>query len=228
MVTPATRPASMGKRIADVIASGAVLLATGPIHAIASASVLLDDGLPVFFRQERAGRDGRTFRVLKYRTMKVNEAPPSELGQVRTGHRLVTKVGGVLRRTKVDELPQLLNVLKGEMSLVGPRPALPTDIERYDDYQQRRLSVRPGLTGWAQVNGNIELSWDERILLDVWYVDHWSWWLDVTILARTAFVVARGERIDEARVEEAKAHAMRVGWRGGEHGSDDAEALRLG
>jgi lipopolysaccharide/colanic/teichoic acid biosynthesis glycosyltransferase len=132
------------------------------------------------------------------------------MGQVRHDHHLVTRVGAVIRRFKIDELPQLLNVLAGDMTLIGPRPTIREQVERYDAWQRRRLDARPGLSGWAQVNGNTELSWEERIALDVWYIDHWSPWLDLKILARTLGVVARGEQRNAAAVAAGEAHAKRA------------------
>ena len=207
-------PARTVKRLLDIVGAGSLLLVTGPIQALAALAVLVDAGRPAFFRQPRAGRDGRPFEILKLRTMRRSDVPPDELGQVGTGHPLVTRTGRVLRRYKVDELPQLLSVLKGDMSLVGPRPTLPEQVARYDEFERRRLAVPPGITGWAQVNGNTELSWSERILLDVWYVDHWSLALDTKILARTLAVVLGGERADATALDTARAHAERSRRRG--------------
>lgn len=180
------------KRGLDVLGAGIFLLASLPALTLAASAIALEDGRPVLFVQRRAGRHGRPFRIVKLRTMKVNDADPEALGEVRASHALVLKVGAFLRRLKIDELPQLWNVLAGDMSLVGPRPTLPEQVARYDAFDARRLEVRPGLSGWAQVNGNVELSWQERILLDVWYVDHWSLALDLKILAMTvARVFAR-------------------------------------
>ncbi|HEY0022678.1 MAG TPA: sugar transferase [Longimicrobium sp.] len=202
------------KRVLDVLVSGAALLAASPVLALAAAGILLEDGRPLLFVQPRAGRGGRVFHALKFRTMRVHQVPAHQMAQVRAGDPLVTRVGSVLRRLKVDELPQLVNVLRGDMSLVGPRPTLPEQVAGYDAFQRRRLEVTPGLTGWAQVNGNTELDWPERILLDVWYVDHRSLWLDLRILARTLAVVVGGERVRSGPLEQARLHAHGSG-RGG-------------
>jgi lipopolysaccharide/colanic/teichoic acid biosynthesis glycosyltransferase len=144
--------------------------------------------------------------------MRVHGLPTTEVGQVYETHPMVTRVGRLLRRFKIDELPQLVNVLLGDMSIVGPRPALPEALAGYDEFQRRRLEVRPGLTGWAQVNGSARLTWDERILLDVWNIDHWSHGLDLRILARTLGVVLWGERPNRRALAAARAHAARLGW----------------
>lgn len=202
------------KRGVDVLVAGAVLIVTLPVQVLAAIATFIEDGPPLFYRQRRAGLRGRCFDLLKLRTMRVHDTPAIDLGQVRQEHVLVTRTGRILRRLKIDELPQLLSVLRGDMSLVGPRPALPEQVELYDEYQRRRLLVRPGLTGWAQVNGNTELSWPERMLLDVWYIEHWSLWLDARILARTADVVLRGERANRLELAKASEHAERSRRRG--------------
>jgi lipopolysaccharide/colanic/teichoic acid biosynthesis glycosyltransferase len=204
----------IAKRGIDIVTASLLLIAFLPVFVVAGLSVMLEDGRPALFFQRRAGQHGRPFRVVKLRTMKVNHIAPNTLGQVRAGHSLVLKTGAVLRRLKIDELPQLWNVLIGDMSLVGPRPTIPEQTEDYDTFQARRLEMRPGLSGWAQVNGNVELTWEERILLDVWYVDHWSLFLDSRVLLATARVVLFGERRDEAAMERATQHAYRLGWSG--------------
>lgn len=177
------------KRAVDVTLSLVALgLLAVPFAALALA-VKLDDGGPVFFRQARAGRGGRTFRVWKFRTMVV-DAMSRGLGvTVSADDARITRVGRILRGLGFDELPQLINVLVGEMSLVGPRPTLPYQVEHYDGTQRRRLEVRPGITSLAVVSGRNALPWRERIELDVWYVDHWSLGLDVRILFRTLWCV---------------------------------------
>lgn len=202
------------KRGLDAVVSGVALVVTLPLQALGALAILVEDGPPVLFRQTRAGVGGVPFDVVKLRTMRLHDIPAAALGQVGRDHVLVNRTGRVLRRFKIDEMPQLLSVLCGDMSLVGPRPALPEQAELYDDYQRRRLLVRPGLTGWAQVNGNTELSWPERILLDVWYVDHWSLWLDIVILAKTTRVVLKGERRVPDALAEASEHAERTCRRG--------------
>jgi lipopolysaccharide/colanic/teichoic acid biosynthesis glycosyltransferase len=163
-----------------------------PLFVLVSILIKLDSPGPVFFRQERIGRNGRPFRIWKLRTMVVGAVSQGAGLFVTRNDPRITRVGALIRRLSIDELPQLLNVLCGEMSLVGPRPTLRYQVEQYDSFQWQRLSMPPGITGWAQVNGRNELSWPERIRLDVWYVRHWSFWLDLRILVRTASVLAGG------------------------------------
>jgi len=195
------------KRGLDILCSAAVLIVCSPILLVAAVLVYLEDRGPILFTQERVGRGGHSFVVWKFRSMKVNRRPVEEVGLVTEDHPLVTHTGRFLRRYKIDELPQLLNVLKGDMSLVGPRPTIREQVERYDAYERRRLSMRPGVTGWAQVNGNTRLEWSERILLDVWYVSHWSLWLDLRILVLTLLVIVKGEQPNSATLKEAKLYA---------------------
>lgn len=195
------------KRLVDVIISALILLLCLPLFAVFRILVWLEDRGPFFYYQERVGKNGRIFQLIKIRSMQVNELPLEAVGQVRAGNPMVTRVGSVVRRLKIDELPQLLNVLLGDMSLVGPRPTVSSQVSHYDETQARRLFVRPGLTGWAQVNGNTQLTWEERILLDLWYLDHWSFQLDLLILIRTIGVVIGGEKIRRSALEEAIAHA---------------------
>ncbi|HEX8390999.1 MAG TPA: sugar transferase [Longimicrobium sp.] len=202
------------KRALDVAVAGVVLLAGLPVLALAALAILLEDGRPVTYTQPRAGQGGRVFTVFKFRTMRVHDVPAHHMPQVRGGDPLVTRTGAILRRLKIDELPQVLNVLRGDMTLVGPRPTLPEQVREYDAFARRRLEARPGMTGWAQVNGGTELPWRDRILLDVWYVDHASLWLDLRILARTVGVVLRGERVRTGPLEEARLHADGAGRRG--------------
>ncbi|MDX6562326.1 MAG: hypothetical protein QOD65_2140 [Gaiellales bacterium] len=179
------------KRAIDVVGAAAGLALAAPILALAACAVKLEDNGPVFFRQMRLGRGERPFEVMKLRTMTVDAEQVRSDGVVEEGDARITRVGAVLRRTAVDELPQLWNVLRGEMSLVGPRPVPLPHLERYDARQRRRLEVRPGLTGWAQIHGRASLPWPERIELDVWYVEHRSLAVDARILARTAGVLLR-------------------------------------
>lgn len=179
----------VGKRVLDLVISAIGLVICAPLFALVAVAIKLDSSGPVFFRQERIGKGGRPFYPYKFRTMVVN-AERIGLGlNVAKDDPRITRVGRVLRHWGIDELPQLINVLKGEMSLVGPRPTLRYQVEQYDAFQRRRLEVKPGITGWALVNGRNRLSWDERIKLDVWYIDHWSLWLDVKILFKTLWVV---------------------------------------
>lgn len=177
------------KRAFDVSAAGAGLLVTAPLLAATALAVRASVGSPVLFRQKRPGLHGKTFTVAKFRTM--NDARDRN-GNLRPDAERLTAVGRVLRQTSLDELPQLWNVLRGDMSLVGPRPLLVQYLERYSPEQARRHDVLPGITGWAQVNGRNALEWDEKFALDVWYVDHWSLGLDARILWLTAWrVLAR-------------------------------------
>lgn len=182
------------RRAVDLVVGGALLAVSLPVQAVTALAILLDDGPPVLYRQPRAGRHGVAFRVVKFRSMRAHHEAPATMGQVGTDHPLVTRVGRVIRRSKLDELPQLWNVVGGTMSLIGPRPALVEQAGQYDGFQRRRLGVRPGMTGWGQVNGGPTLTWNERIVLDVWYVDHRSLALDARVVLRTLAVIARGER----------------------------------
>lgn len=171
-----------------------------PLFAIIALLIRLDSPGPVFFRQLRAGKDGRLFHIYKFRTMVVG-AEKIGLGvQTRADDPRITRVGRILRKLSLDELPQLINILKGEMSFVGPRPTLPYQVLRYNPRQKGRLLVPPGVTGWAQIHGRKTLTWPERIEYDVWYVEHWSLWLDLIILLRTlpAILTARG--VDDAGI----------------------------
>ncbi len=179
------------KRAIDVVGAAAGLALAAPILALAACAIKLEDNGPVFFRQMRLGLGEEPFEVLKLRTMTVDAEKIRSDGVVEEGDPRITRVGALLRRTAVDELPQLWNVLRGEMSLVGPRPVPLPHLERYDERQRRRLEVRPGLTGWAQIHGRASLPWPERIELDVWYVEHRSLRVDASILTRTAGVLFR-------------------------------------
>ncbi len=180
------------KRTLDVIVSLALITLLLPVWGLAAAAIRLTSPGPVFYSQIRGGRHGRPFRSLKFRTMRADHVhDPREI--VPLTHAAITPVGRLLRRTKLDETPQLINILRGEMSLIGPRPTIMEQVEAYDAFQRRRLEVRPGLTGLAQVNGNASMSWDERIRYDVYYVDHAGPLLDLAILARTVLVVLLGE-----------------------------------
>lgn len=171
------------KRALDAVGAGLGLIVLAPFFLIIGILIRLDSPGPVFFRQDRAGQHGIPFRIFKFRTMYT--APVPVRGAQNADDPRITRVGHWLRRFSIDELPQLINVVRGEMSLIGPRPALVYQIERYDMRQWRRLHVRPGITGWAQVNGRNTLSWEEKIEYDVWYVDNYSFWVDVRILLKT-------------------------------------------
>jgi len=197
----------MLRRLIDVLASSVLLLLASPIFLVTALAIRLCDHGPVFYRQTRAGWRGCPFELLKFRSMRVNNLPAVVMGQVGIEHPMVTPVGRWLRRFKIDELPQLLNVLRGEMTLIGPRPTVLEQVKEYTAFQRRRLDILPGMTGWAQVNGGVEISWPERILLDVWYVDHRSRWLYLKIMWRTITVVLFGEAPDLVSLEEAIRYA---------------------
>ena len=179
-------------RVADIALAGASLVVTSPILGAAALATKLGDGGPVFYRQRRVGRDGAEFELLKLRTMEVGAEHKGAGFAVNEGDPRITPIGKLLRRLSLDELPQLWNVVRGDMSLVGPRPTLAYQVERYTPHQRRRLEVKPGITGWAQIHGRARLPWDERIELDVWYVEHRSPWLDLKILASTPLALFAG------------------------------------
>ena len=182
-----------GKRALDVVVASVGLLASAPVLAAAAVLVRLETHGHALYRQRRVGRGGEPFELYKLRTM-VHGAETMGAGlAVNVGDDRITRVGAVLRRTSLDELPNLFNVLQGEMSIVGPRPTVQVQVDRYTERQRGRLSVRPGITGWAQINGRASLPWHERIELDLWYVEHRSWRLDLQIIARTARLVAGGD-----------------------------------
>jgi lipopolysaccharide/colanic/teichoic acid biosynthesis glycosyltransferase len=179
------------KRVVDVLGAGVGLVLAAPVLGAAALAIRREDGGPVLFRQERVGRHGRPFTLLKLRTMIVDAHTVGAGYAVDRGDARITRTGDLLRRTAVDELPQLVNVLRGDMSLVGPRPTLQYQVDTYTPRQRRRLEVRPGLTGWAQLHGRARLPWSDRIELDVWYVEHRSLLLDLRILLRTVGVLLR-------------------------------------
>jgi lipopolysaccharide/colanic/teichoic acid biosynthesis glycosyltransferase len=182
----------LAKQIFDRTVASVALVAAAPLLAATAAAVAMTMGPPVLFRQRRPGRAGRLFEIAKFRTMR--DAHDAGGAPLPDAERL-TPVGKLLRSTSLDELPQLWNVVRGELSLVGPRPLLPQYLERYTPEQARRHEVLPGITGWAQVHGRNDVDWDARFALDVWYVDHWTPWLDLKILALTALTLIRREGI---------------------------------
>jgi sugar transferase EpsL len=185
---PARGWAGRPKRAFDCALAAVGLLCLAPALALIALAVRLAMGSPVIFRQRRPGRHGRPFTLYKFRTMTGARGPD---GRLRPDPERLTRLGRVLRRTSLDELPELINVLRGDMSLVGPRPLLMRYLDRYTPEQRRRHEVRPGITGWAQLNGRDELPWPERFALDVWYVDHQSFRLDVHILLWTVVKALR-------------------------------------
>ena len=183
----------MVRRAFDVVVAGTALLVASPVLALAIVAVRLESRGGAFYRQRRVGKDGRPFDVLKLRTMVTGAEHMGAGLAVSEGDTRITRVGRLLRRTSLDELPNLVNVLRGEMAIVGPRPTVPVQVDRYTERQRGRLAVKPGITGWAQVNGRTELPWDERIELDLWYIEHRSWRLDLRILWLTLRMVFGGE-----------------------------------
>jgi sugar transferase EpsL len=182
------------KRFIDIVVALAGLVALSPLLFAVSIMILLFMGRPVIFRQERPGLQGRVFPLLKFRTM--TDATDDQ-GKLLPDSERLTRLGRFLRRTSMDELPQLWNVLRGELSLVGPRPLLVHYMELYSPEQMRRHQVKPGITGWAQVNGRNDITWEEKFLLDVWYVDNRSLFLDLRILAMTLVKVVKGEGVSQ-------------------------------
>ncbi len=183
----------MTRRAFDVVVAGLALLVTAPVLALAVVAIRLESKGHPIFRQRRIGKDGRPFDVLKLRTMVAGAESLGSGLAVNEGDPRITRVGAFLRRFSIDELPNLVNVLRGDMAIIGPRPTIPVQVEQYTERQRGRLAVKPGITGWAQVNGRASLPWAERIELDLWYVEHRSWRLDLEVLVRTARLVLTGE-----------------------------------
>ena len=179
-------------RPADVVLDSLGLALTSPLIGAAALATKLEDGGPILYRQRRVGKDGAEFELLKIRTMIVGAEKIGAGYAVDRGDPRITRTGRILRRLSIDELPQLWNVVRGDMSVVGPRPTLRYQVERYTPRQKRRLEVKPGITGWAQVHGRAALPWEARIELDVWYVEHRSPRLDLEILARTPLALFGG------------------------------------
>jgi len=192
-------------RQADIFVATLLALLAVPIWVVAAVLVRIRLGRPVLFKQERQGHRGTTFRIFKLRTM---TDARDEGGALLSDAERLPRIGRVLRNLSIDELPQLLNVIRGEMAIVGPRPLLPRYIPLYTSDQARRMDVLPGITSWAQVNGRNALDWERKLELDVWYVDHRSWWLDLRILLRTVWVVLAGTGVTH------KGHATMPEFRG--------------
>jgi len=180
-------------RTADVALAGGSLLVASPVLALAALAVKLGGGGPVLYRHTLVGKDGADFEFLKLRTMVAGAETQGAGFAVDRGDARITRAGRVLRRLSLDELPQLWNVIRGEMSVIGPRPTLRYQVERYTERQRRRLDVKPGITGWAQIHGRAALPWNERIELDIWYVEHRTLALDFEILVRTVRMVVTGQ-----------------------------------
>jgi lipopolysaccharide/colanic/teichoic acid biosynthesis glycosyltransferase len=179
-------------RALDVAIAGAGLVVGSPLLAIGALAVKLEDGGPILYRQTRVGKDGTDFELLKLRTMIVGAETKGAGFAVDKGDTRITRAGRVLRRLSIDELPQLWNVVRGDMSVIGPRPTLRYQVDQYDERQLHRLDVKPGITGWAQIHGRASLPWAERIELDLWYVRHRDWKTDLLILVRTPLALFGG------------------------------------
>jgi lipopolysaccharide/colanic/teichoic acid biosynthesis glycosyltransferase len=202
----------MARRAWDILAGTVLLVLTSPLMLAAAAAIRLDSRGPAFYLQDRIGKDGHPFRLWKFRSMVVGAESMGPGIAVDEGDPRITRVGAVLRRLSLDELPNLFNVLRGEMSIIGPRPTVPEQVEQYTPRQRRRLEVKPGITGWAQVNGRASLPWSERIELDIWYVENRSAKVDLRILARTARLLLSGRGLYRGetggwRPEEARPDA---------------------
>ncbi len=205
---PAGVPAS--KRFFDLVLTIPAFLLLSPVLGMIALLVWLVDGKPIFFRQSRPGLHGAIFTLIKFRTMR---QLVDESGKPLPDGQRLTQLGRFLRATSLDELPEFWNVIRGEMSLVGPRPLLVAYLERYSPEQMRRHEVLPGITGWAQVNGRNAITWEEKFQLDVWYVDHWSLWLDIRILVMTVWKALKREGITqpgEATAEEFRGKSDSV------------------
>lgn len=192
------------KRLLDLLIAIPCFILASPFMLLAGLAILIGEGRPVFFLQPRPGHNGRIFTIIKFRSMR---NAYDRQGRPLPDAQRLSRLGSFLRATSIDELPELINVLKGDISLVGPRPLLVQYLERYTPEQARRHNVMPGITGWAQINGRNALTWEDKFRLDTWYVDHWSLWLDVKILALTIWKVLKREGISgpgQATNEEFK------------------------
>ena len=185
---------SFAKRVTDILLAGSALLISAPLMATIALAIRWSMGRPILFRQMRPGYRGEPFKLLKFRTM---NAARDARGCLLSDAARLTPIGSLLRRLSLDELPQLWNVFRGDMSLVGPRPLLMQYVDRYTPEQARRHDKKPGITGWAQVHGRNGLTWPEKFSLDLWYVDNWSLWLDIRILVRTPWQVLKREGISQ-------------------------------
>jgi lipopolysaccharide/colanic/teichoic acid biosynthesis glycosyltransferase len=198
------------KRFIDVTVSGISLILLFPIFIIVIISIKVDSNGPALFTQKRVGKEGKEFKIFKFRTMLTFEDSFYPDGSPIENYDRITKVGNILRKTSIDELPQLINIFIGDMSIVGPRPTLSYQVEKYDDNQARRLKVKPGLTGLAQVNGRNSLSWEQKIQYDIDYVDNITFLSDLKIILKTFVVVFKSEKIEFVAHDEISKHARDV------------------
>jgi len=183
------------KRILDIVLGVIGLIITSPLWLYVIIRIKTEDQGPIFFVQERVGRNGQLFQMYKFRSMVVDAEKKGAGIFVSSDDERITRIGKFIRKTSIDELPQLINVLKGEMSIVGPRPTLEYQVKRYNERQKRRLLVKPGITGWAQINGRNNMTWPEKIELDLWYIDHWNIGLDFKIIGRSIWSVLKRQGI---------------------------------
>ena len=180
------------RRVFDIVVASAALVFFSPVLVVAIVAIRFESPGSPIYRQRRVGLEGEEFDVLKLRTMVTGAEHIGAGMAIDEGDTPITRVGAFLRRTSLDEIPNLINVIRGDMAIIGPRPTIPVQVAQYTDRQRGRLAVRPGLTGWAQVNGRAALPWAERIELDLWYIEHRTWRLDIQILLRTARMVLGG------------------------------------
>jgi exopolysaccharide biosynthesis polyprenyl glycosylphosphotransferase len=195
------------KRGFDLFASTIAIAILSPLFILVAIAIKMDSKGPVFFTQDRVGKDGKLFRIIKFRSMLTFEESYLADGTPMSNYDRITRVGRFLRKTSLDELPQLFNVLKGDMSIVGPRPTLPYQVEKYNATQRQRLAVRPGLTGLAQINGRNELTWEEKIQYDLKYIQSLSFLNDLQIIFKTVFVVLRGEKVEFSKHDDISKHS---------------------
>jgi len=193
------------RRAFDIAVAATVLLLSSPIVLLAIVAIRLESRGHPIYRQRRVGRDGHEFDMLKLRTMVAGAESMGAGMAVNEGDTRITRVGNLLRRLSIDEIPNLVNVLRGEMAIIGPRPTIQVQVAQYTERQRKRLTIRPGITGWAQVNGRAALPWTDRIELDLWYIEHRSWRLDLVILWRTLAMLVSGRGLYKGATG---------GWRG--------------
>lgn len=194
------------QRLCDIFFSILSIILLSPVFLLLALFIKIESRGPILFLQTRVGRNKQPFTIYKFRSMRVNTIAPLELGRIKHDHAIVTRVGHFMRRTKLDEIPQFFNVLFGDMAIVGPRPCLFETMNTMSASECRRFDVMPGVTGWAEVNGNVELSWEEQLVLDLWYVDHRSALLDLHIIIQTILTVFVGSIKNKKALLKARLH----------------------